>query len=557
MANKPRRFAEGTTVPASKTRIEIEDMLKKHGATSFIYGEHQGVGNLRFAMRNRHIMFRLQLVDEREQAAEHRRRWRVLLLTLKGKLESVADQTVETFEEAFLAHTVMPDRPAAGDAPGTTTVRRGATLSRPASENMRLAGLCRGALGSLDCELPRREKKVLEQIVVYSFELDLEWACFGSSDQLALQADLHKTDVSAALRSLERTRLIEKGRANPLAHFRKPMRYRVNVDALLRVAAAPATHNRADTAAWLINANRNYPLQPDLIAPDPRLLDIALAEISRASALAPEPVIQNGAPKPARPARDGEVSSPAVEAEEGSGWTLGYPAAELPTARVTPAEAQRKIVEMLARMAADPTASEEARREAQAQLDERTAGVVGNSPTTNPPSWKNSNYEPRAYQISGYSDGELNSPSGNPDGDARGPVGKIPTTGFDVAELNAALAIGSDPTMGKGAKPPAMARVLMLLTELGDPWQPPTAAREVFEQLRACMGGYMANYSGWWLPRCEDPEQRQDVLEAIATWKLARHSPKHKPWRGVAWRDEFFRRQRARLAATSTQEQPV
>ena len=115
VANKPRRFAQGTSVPASKTRIEIEDMLKKHGATSFIYGEHAGVGNLRFAMRGRHIMFRLKLVPEREQAAEHRRRWRVLLLTLKGKLESVADQTVETFEEAFLAHTVTPDGATVGE----------------------------------------------------------------------------------------------------------------------------------------------------------------------------------------------------------------------------------------------------------------------------------------------------------------------------------------------------------------------------------------------------------------------------------------------------------
>lgn len=112
---KPRRFAEGTAVPASKTRIEIEDMLKRHGATSFIYGEHQMVGNLRFAMRDRHIMFRLKLVDERQQAGEHRRRWRVLLLTLKGKLESVTDQTVETFEEAFLAHTVMPDGRTVGE----------------------------------------------------------------------------------------------------------------------------------------------------------------------------------------------------------------------------------------------------------------------------------------------------------------------------------------------------------------------------------------------------------------------------------------------------------
>ena len=33
----------------------------------------------------------------------------MLLLTIKGKLESVRDETVETFQEAFLAQTVPPD----------------------------------------------------------------------------------------------------------------------------------------------------------------------------------------------------------------------------------------------------------------------------------------------------------------------------------------------------------------------------------------------------------------------------------------------------------------
>ena len=111
----PRKFAEGTTVPAGKTRLEIEELLKRHGAEAFIYGEEAGTGSLRFKMRGRHIMFRLKLVDERQFAAEHRRRWRALLLVLKGKLESVTDQTIETFEEAFLAHTVTPEGATVGE----------------------------------------------------------------------------------------------------------------------------------------------------------------------------------------------------------------------------------------------------------------------------------------------------------------------------------------------------------------------------------------------------------------------------------------------------------
>ena len=110
MANQPlRKFAQGTTVESGKTRLEIEALLKKHGATSLIYGEQGMVGKLMFAMCGRQIRFDLQLVDPRQQAAEHRRRWRALLLVLKGKLESIQDGTIETFEEAFLAHTMTPD----------------------------------------------------------------------------------------------------------------------------------------------------------------------------------------------------------------------------------------------------------------------------------------------------------------------------------------------------------------------------------------------------------------------------------------------------------------
>jgi hypothetical protein len=44
-----------------------------------------------------------------ETAQRHRReRWRALLLCVKAKLESVSSK-IETFEEAFLAHVVMPD----------------------------------------------------------------------------------------------------------------------------------------------------------------------------------------------------------------------------------------------------------------------------------------------------------------------------------------------------------------------------------------------------------------------------------------------------------------
>lgn len=107
--NIPAKFAQHTTVPANKTRIEIEDLLKRAGATALMSASVEGKAMLQFKMRGRIIRFTLKLPDEARQAQEYRRVWRVLLLTIKGKLESVRDETVETFEEAFLAQTVPPD----------------------------------------------------------------------------------------------------------------------------------------------------------------------------------------------------------------------------------------------------------------------------------------------------------------------------------------------------------------------------------------------------------------------------------------------------------------
>jgi hypothetical protein len=51
--------------------------------------------------------------SEKEQKAQ-RQKWRALLLCIKAKLEAV-ESKIETFEEAFLAHVVMPDGKTVGD----------------------------------------------------------------------------------------------------------------------------------------------------------------------------------------------------------------------------------------------------------------------------------------------------------------------------------------------------------------------------------------------------------------------------------------------------------
>lgn len=121
-------YAENTSVSVSKTKGEIDGLLRKHCATGFGSFEEQSRALLVFQMQERRIRFELPLPNQDEkqftmtargqqrsadsamQAWEQacRSRWRALFLCIKAKLESI-ESGIETFEDAFLAHIQMPD----------------------------------------------------------------------------------------------------------------------------------------------------------------------------------------------------------------------------------------------------------------------------------------------------------------------------------------------------------------------------------------------------------------------------------------------------------------
>lgn len=139
-------YAEGTSVDPSRTRAELETLIEKHGATSYGWGKEGRRAQVYFAMRDRKVMFRVELPDERDTAVvktasgrprafdsrgkaleqETKRRWRALLLVVKAKLESV-ESGIETFDQAFLPHFVMADGRTLSDAlvPELATVLNG------------------------------------------------------------------------------------------------------------------------------------------------------------------------------------------------------------------------------------------------------------------------------------------------------------------------------------------------------------------------------------------------------------------------------------------------
>jgi hypothetical protein len=134
-------YAENTTVPVEKTRAEIENLLRRFGADQFFSGWNTEEAFVSFRARDRFVRFRLPLPKRDEKRFTHRKgpskyyeswvqrgaddaakqweqgcrsRWRALLLTIKAKLES-AEAGIETFEQAFLAHIVLPDQTLVGD----------------------------------------------------------------------------------------------------------------------------------------------------------------------------------------------------------------------------------------------------------------------------------------------------------------------------------------------------------------------------------------------------------------------------------------------------------
>lgn len=118
---KPYRYAQDTSVSVSRSRDEIENILRKHGATGFAYGNAAGKALVAFEMRDRRIRFVVPMPalnksgsNQKEVDRETRRRYRALLLVLKAKLEAVASEIV-VFDAEFLAFIVVEGNTTVGD----------------------------------------------------------------------------------------------------------------------------------------------------------------------------------------------------------------------------------------------------------------------------------------------------------------------------------------------------------------------------------------------------------------------------------------------------------
>ena len=116
-------YARHTTVSCEKSKVEIERILTRYGATHFAYATMPEGSMVQFVYNGKRIKFLVPMPgrpdigqqDTRGYDSRYRRweqsqrqKWRALSLVIKAKLEAVASG-ICTFEEEFLAHIMLPD----------------------------------------------------------------------------------------------------------------------------------------------------------------------------------------------------------------------------------------------------------------------------------------------------------------------------------------------------------------------------------------------------------------------------------------------------------------
>ena len=120
------KYAKGTSVSVEKSKIEIERVLRKYGASGFFSAWDGDEAHLGFRIEGRVIKMqillpprdiflhtatgkeRLDNVVDKHWEQSCRQHWRALLLVIKAKLEAV-ECGISTIEREFLADVVLPD----------------------------------------------------------------------------------------------------------------------------------------------------------------------------------------------------------------------------------------------------------------------------------------------------------------------------------------------------------------------------------------------------------------------------------------------------------------
>ena len=108
------KYAQNTKVCASRSRVQVQELLIKYGIEEFYFGTSprgEGVG---FKYEGRTYKHNVPMPDPKKYRSDNqykqaiRQRWRLFYMSLKMKLEEVQGGGV-SFEDQFLAMMALPD----------------------------------------------------------------------------------------------------------------------------------------------------------------------------------------------------------------------------------------------------------------------------------------------------------------------------------------------------------------------------------------------------------------------------------------------------------------
>ena len=106
------KYADRTRVSIPASMAEIEREVRKYGGGDFSTMQTERLAAVAFSFRGVNAKFAVPVPTEgtpKERAAEARRRWRVMLLSIKSKLVAVHNEVV-TAEVEFLPEPPVGER---------------------------------------------------------------------------------------------------------------------------------------------------------------------------------------------------------------------------------------------------------------------------------------------------------------------------------------------------------------------------------------------------------------------------------------------------------------
>lgn len=121
-------YAEGTEVSVERSKGELKRVVYRYGAANYKYAEEEDRAMVMFARDARIVRFVIEFPPPgspmftktptgrprtgaaayKEYGAEHRRRWRALILAIKAKFE-VVESGIASFEKEFLPYILLPN----------------------------------------------------------------------------------------------------------------------------------------------------------------------------------------------------------------------------------------------------------------------------------------------------------------------------------------------------------------------------------------------------------------------------------------------------------------